>query len=340
MNTRARAAAVAFTTLDETYFADSCEPLTAAVDARRVALSALARGPYPGAPIPDDRLDGLRTIGFWDATADQNWGLDWHRNEGIEITFLASGSVGFAVDDDAWTLHAGDFTVTRPWQQHRVGLPDVSASKLQWLIIDVGVRGPNQVWNWPEWIALSAADLERLTELLQHNEHAVWRGTDALAKAFARAMGATEESSEFQESELRIVISALLLEVLRALEGHHLPLDHSLTAPIRGVRLFLRDLDQQLQRSWSLQSMAQACGMGRTQFSRHCHSLTNMSPLEYLGSLRMNRAAELLAAQDLSITDIAFECGFESSQYFATCFRKAYAESPSAYRKRVHAPAP
>jgi hypothetical protein len=46
---------------------------------------------------------------------------------------------------------------------------------LHWLIIDVGVRRPNQDWKWPRWLLLSAAELAELAEKLRHNEDPVWQ---------------------------------------------------------------------------------------------------------------------------------------------------------------------
>ena len=77
--------------------ADTCDALAAAAARGEVELSALARAPYPGDPL-GDALPGIRTVGCWDAREDQGWGLDWHRNEGIELTMLERGRLAFATD--------------------------------------------------------------------------------------------------------------------------------------------------------------------------------------------------------------------------------------------------
>lgn len=330
---------VSFRDLDAIYFADSCDPLADAAQAGEVQLNALARGHYPGRPLEDGVIEGVRTLGFWDAPRDQVWGLDWHRNEGIELTYVAKGNVAFALDDKSWQLHAGQLTVTRPWQRHRVGDPDVNASNLHWLIIDVGVRRPNQTWQWPDWVALAPQDLARLTTLLQHNEHAVWTASPALGNAFIAATALTTDDDARAESDLRIRISTLLLELLRTLESENMTLDDSLTAPRRGVQLFLEDLQDHLDRRWTLQSMAASCSMGRTQFTRHCQELTNMTPIEFLTYARINLAKMLLETTTTSVTDIACRCGFETPQYFATRFRRSVGESPAAYRASRTLPA-
>ena len=77
----------------KTFYADTCRSLVAAADAHTVQLEALARGHYPGRRLPKHALFGVKTVGFWDAPLNQPWGLDWHRNEGIEFTFLERGRV-------------------------------------------------------------------------------------------------------------------------------------------------------------------------------------------------------------------------------------------------------
>ncbi len=127
----------------KTYHADSCEPLMEAVAHGELVLEALTRTNYPGRPLADDALKGLQTVGYWDATHEQQWGLPWHRNEGIELTFLETGSMPFAIADQSWTLEPGSLTITRPWQPHKVGLPNIGIGRLHWIIIDVDVRQPH-----------------------------------------------------------------------------------------------------------------------------------------------------------------------------------------------------
>ena len=138
------------------------------------------------------------------------------------------------------------------------------------------------------------------------------------------------------ESELRLRINELLLEVLRLLLEQQVQLDEQLTSSRRGVEVFLRDLNSVVDRSWTLEEMAKACGLGRTQFCRHCQDLTNMTPMEYLTYCRLQRAAELLRTNsDASVTDIAFATGFASSQYLAQQFRRYFKTTPTEFRRTL-----
>src|ERR1035441_8384510 len=112
---------------DEQYRADSCGPLLDAVRRGTLELQAVRHGHYPGLALPSAELAGVNMVGFWDAGKDQDWGLGWHRNEGIEFTFLERGRLPFGAGDRHWELRPNDLTITRPWQLHRVGNPTIAS---------------------------------------------------------------------------------------------------------------------------------------------------------------------------------------------------------------------
>ena len=326
-----------------TYHADSCEPLVRAAARREVILHALARRGYPGKAMPARMLPELSTVGFWDATATQDWGLDWHRNEGIEVTYLSRGRLDFAVDGRAYPLESGCMTITRPWQMHRVGDPRVQASRLHWLILDVGVRRPNQQWQWPDWLILSPAELRQLTDFLRHNEQPVWKVDAQIGHCFER-IAALVARSEPQKSQTRLQLhlNELLLMVLEMLQSRRVTLDRDLSTTRRTVELFLASLPDHLEKPWTLDEMANECGLGRTRFADHCRQITNVAPVEYLLNCRMDAARRLLREDSRrSVSDIGFACGFQSSQYFTTVFRRRTKLSPREYRRLASAePAP
>ena len=324
-----------FRETDTVHRADTCEPLVAAVEAGEVRLRALARGIYPGTPLPRTVLPQVSTIGYWDATHDQTWGLAEHRNEGIEITYLDNGHLGFVVDGRSHPLSPGHLTITRPWQPHSVGNPAVTASRLYWLILDVGVRQPHQAWVWPPWLVLARQDLKDLTALLRGNEHPVWPGTPAIGKCFA-ALGQLVDSATTRPpptSRLALLINELLVCVLELLRSQDPPRRTSLTDGERSVAMFLERLQQELAEPWTLESMAEQAGLGRTRFAHHCLKLTNLTPLAYLQSLRVEQAKHLLTKKrHAAITAIALDCGFGSSAYFSSVFRAHTGCSPRAWR--------
>lgn len=318
------------------YEIDRCEPQNRAIEAGKILFHALTKGHYPGTPVPADILPGLNSIGFWNAGGVQNWGLDPHRNEGIEIMFLETGTMGFAADQKKYNLRAGQFTITRPWQLHKLGAPNIGPGRLHWLILDVGVRRPHQNWCWPDWMVLTRDDLAELTRKLRHNENPVWHATPAINQSFRELARTVEEwGRPYSVSRLATYLNQLFLGILDALAEQQKRETPELTSRQRTVALFLAEVENNpavSQELWTIKSMAEHCGMGVTAFAKYCRELINSGPMEFLNGCRLERAAEQLRQQtDASITDIALACGFNSSQYFATRFRQRFHKSPSRF---------
>ncbi len=322
-----------------TYYADSCDQLREAALAGAIELQALARGSYPGKSLPDSMLPGIRSIGYWDASADQDWRLDWHQNEGIEITFLETGKLPFSTGDQSVHLRPGQLTITRPWQPHRVGNPCVTASRLVWIILDVCVRHPHQSWTWPNWFILSNDDLNELTIALRHSNQSIWQADVTILRCFQSICQAVQmcndENTASKESWLRLEINHLFLLLLELFRGSKIQFDASLSETYRGVELYLQELPYRLDLTWTTEEMAERCGLGVTRFIHYCKRLTNTTPSRYLTHLRIEAATRMLKnSPRKSITNIAFDCGFSSSQYFATVFTKHHGCSPSTYRSK------
>ena len=294
--------------------------------------------------MPREALPGLKTVGFWHADHAQDWGLDWHRNEGIELTFLETGRLAFHVGGHDVTLKPGDLTVTRPWQLHRVGDPNVTASRLHWVILDVGVRRPHQSWTWPPWLVLSRDDVRALTRVLRQNEQPVWHAPDDL-RACVRKVAQTVEGEVTGEglSWLTLHLNEMFLLFLRACRRSDVPLDDSLSTSLRTVELFLQELahdPDHLAREWTLPRMAAQCGLGVTRFVHHCRQLTDLTPMQFLNAQRLETAGRLLADDPgRSVTEVATGCGFSSSQYFATLFGRHFGRTPTDHRDRAARPA-
>ena len=77
--------------------------------------------------------------------------------------------------------------------------------------------------------------------------------------------------------------------------------------------------------------MAEILGVGQTSLNLLIKKETGFSPGQYLIHLRINAAREMLIRSDQSITEIAFACGFCSSQHFSNTFRQKTGYSPSEF---------
>ena len=138
-----------------------------------------------------------------------------------------------------------------------------------------------------------------------------------------------------RESRLRLAINEILVELLGLLERQVVVLDDHLSTVMRTVEYFLaEELPAQVELDWDLDTMAAHCGLGRTRYTHYVREIVNMPPIRYLTECRLERGRTLLVDRpEMSITDIAYACGFGSGQYFATVFRQRSGETPQQYRR-------
>ncbi|TNJ46233.1 helix-turn-helix transcriptional regulator [Tamlana fucoidanivorans] len=317
------------------YHADTCLPLIDAFKRGKLKFKALARHTYPGDRLDENTL-GLNSIGYWDANEPQDWGLDWHRNEGIEFHFLESGSMPYAQEDKEVLLTPNHLTITRPWEAHKVGNPFIGMGKFYWVIIDLGVRRPHQEWVWPDWITLTKDDLLRLTTILRQNKKSILKTDQRVRDCFKRINQAINTDDQGSNaSKIRLLINYLLILILDLLNTENIELNESLTDSSRSVKYFLKELDKKLSEQWTIDLMAKSAGVGLTRFTHHCKQLTNVTPMRYLTMRRLEMSKGILKNNpNLTVSDVAYMCGFTTSQYFSTVFKKHEKCSPNEFRAR------
>jgi AraC family L-rhamnose operon regulatory protein RhaS len=316
------------------YHADTCRPLVDAVERKKLRFNALARYTYPGHRLTEDTL-GLNSVGYWDADEPQDWGLDWHRNEGIEIHFLESGTMPYSQGGRDMMLKPNDLTITRPWEAHKVGNPTIGMGKFYWVILDLDVRRPHQKWNWPDWIMLAPSDLRRLTTILRQNDRTLWQADERIRECFFKIGKAVDSDRKGSNaSMIRLLINNLFLLLLDMLDTEEVLLNESLTDSSRSVQQFLKELDKKLEENWTIEDMAKSAGVGLTRFTYHCKRLTNLTPMRYLMMKRLEKARHMLKRYpDISVAEVAYACGFATSQYFSTVFKRNEKCTPVAFRK-------
>jgi AraC-like DNA-binding protein/quercetin dioxygenase-like cupin family protein len=96
----------------------------------------------------------------------------------------------------------------------------------------------------------------------------------------------------------------------------------------------LSHLEQNIQNEVNLEKLASIAHMSRRSFLRVFQRATGTSPLAWLINQRVHRACGMLRHGDKRITEIAFDVGFNDSNYFTRQFRKVIGLSPRQYRQR------
>lgn len=84
---------------------------------------------------------------------------------------------------------------------------------------------------------------------------------------------------------------------------------------------------------FSVEDLCKDVGMSRMQLYRKLKAITGQSANEFIRTIRLKRAAQLIVQNQLSIAEVTYEVGFTDLQYFRNCFKKQFNINPSEYAK-------
>ena len=84
----------------------------------------------------------------------------------------------------------------------------------------------------------------------------------------------------------------------------------------------------------TVEAIAAGMGMSRSQLYRKLSSLTGRSVTEHINNLRLERSRELLKSSGLTISEVAYQVGFNDPKYFGRLFSEAFGISPSEYSSK------
>ena len=98
------------------------------------------------------------------------------------------------------------------------------------------------------------------------------------------------------------------------------------------LRRLIAFIDAHLDRPLTLAQLSHEASLSEFHFARMFRHSMGEAPHQYVMRRRMQRAQQMLADASLSLTTIAFSCGFHSPSHFSNRFRQIHGVSPSAYR--------
>jgi len=87
--------------------------------------------------------------------------------------------------------------------------------------------------------------------------------------------------------------------------------------------------------SLSVDDLVKVSGLNRSNMSKKIKAMTNQTPVQLIRNIRLEKAKNLLAKNGKNISEIAFEVGFKDPNYFSSCFKDYFGESPRKIKKAI-----
>ncbi|MDL5050398.1 AraC family transcriptional regulator [Oscillatoria amoena NRMC-F 0135] len=284
--------------------------------------------------LTNPKVPGFAEFGSW--TKDKRQPLEYHRNKGVEIVLVTKGHVCWQINGRECRVKSGEVFWSFPWEIH--GSPDGMDAAFECLFVIFrsangrGKKGNENLFH-PAF-ELEKSLIRRLFQVLNKAQERVFKASGLLKELTIRTV---EELSKMQAAhphKAHAMGKVLLLDILDTLETREKmrpSAAHPGHVPLK-VRNLVDRLNESPHHPWSLQEMSGVCGLKRTMFTDYFIRLTGDSPMMWLNRVRVRKARERLAQETSpSMTDIALDCGFSSSQYFAKVFKDYTGMTPTDY---------
>ena len=248
--------------------------------------------------------------------------------EGLCVYFINEGRFEWKINEQPYVLFPGDVALILPGQKFGNEREILELGSISWIQIKIQKLKTGELVPG-RWSSLSDHESVAVGKLLSLNNNPV------LSKLNEAGRILNNISNEIHNDELGFVtrinqlIDELLITITRKLTRQNNP-----SRDFPKVFLSLEEsLRKDLSHQWSLEEMAAIAGMGTTLFNERVKSYTGFTPINYLINIRISEAIKLLKKKNISITDIALDTGFYSSQHFSTTFKKLTGYTPGEFRK-------
>jgi AraC-like DNA-binding protein len=252
----------------------------------------------------------------WESPGSQQEG---HQHRYWEFGYIAEGTSELhVVGGRRFNLSAGSFWSVTAGTKHwlRQG-PQARHHRLF-----VGLQLPIIVARHSEW---------NLRGLLR--ELVVLHEVYQLEQLFSRIITEGATPSNYQPAALRLGVDALLLEIVRAGTDGKRRAANGVMHPAVSRALSL--LQTRYRENWSLERLASESGISRARLAQLFRRQVGSSIHKALIKVRVEHAQILLKGSDLSISEIAGDCGFATSQHFARIFRQSTGATAAEYRREL-----
>ncbi len=253
--------------------------------------------------------------------------LDVTSSDQLLIYFILEGKHEWLIGDQNYILYPGDLALILPGKLfgNPKGFLDLGA--IMWLSLIPGRPCTHVAFD--NWSSLHKPENRVIQNLLTVNAKPVINNFSLAGEIFHHMFTELTLAEIGYRSRVNQLIDELLISLARQISRQE-----NKRRDFPQIFLKLEEtLRQNLSHQWSVEEMAALVGLGTTSFTEKVKSFTGFSPLNYLINIRISESIKLLKRTEFSVTQIALETGFYSSQHFATTFKKITGYTPMHFKK-------
>jgi len=249
-------------------------------------------------------------------------GSIFHRHRSLEITYCAQGSVKFDCNGRAYSIVPGDVFISRPDDTHRLR-SNPKGAKLYWIFLRLPKRGERL-------LGLDVEASKWLVKALKALPRKAFSAPMEVGACYARLfkiLDTEKPKTVARKPKLQAASVQLLIALAEA--------GATAVDGVRDVRFqtLVDRMRREPKKTFSMDEVVAElhCSPNtvRARFKKH----TGLSPQSFMMKCRIHKAQDFLREGKMSVTEIACELGFSSSQNFAIRFRQETGKSPTEWQR-------
>lgn len=143
--------------------------------------------------------------------------------------------------------------------------------------------------------------------------------------------------SSSQEPEYELTAVSLFLDIWKNLYRYIKSTKYTIKPfdqkHIQELRNMIEFIQNHFSEKITLEQIAAAGNVCRSNCCKIFQEFLNKTPIAYLMDYRIYKSMELLANASMTITEVAYQCGFSNASYFIKVFRRSMGETPVQYKE-------
>lgn len=255
--------------------------------------------------------------------------LHWH-NE-MELIYIKKGNGIVSIDLNYHSVSQGDLVIVYPGRIHSITNSDNSRLEYENIIFNINMLLPKECdRNTFEYFGHINNSDNNMTYII--------RQADLHYREIISFIDEADKVCETFPAGFELKIRSCLYSFFFALHTYYSytggsEVSGSLSIDkMNKLKLIIRYIENNYTHAVSIHDIADECHFSESHFMKFFKQCTGTSFISYLNDYRLLIASRMLTSTDLSVTQIAGECGFDNISYFNRCFKKKYGTAPSKMR--------
>jgi AraC-like DNA-binding protein len=247
--------------------------------------------------------------------------------EALRIYYIIEGRFEWRVNNQLIIFYPGDVAVVMPGVPFGSDKGNLEIGAFTWIHLGIQKLENGQV-VLGKWSGLSDSEGAAIGKILLLNPSPVLSRFNEAGKILKCIHSELFGNEVAYQARINHQLDELLIQVTRQMTRQNIS-----ARDFPKTFMHLEEvLRQNLAHQWTVEEMAALVGMGTTLFTERVKTYSGFSPINYLINIRISEAIRLLKKPNITVTDIALDTGFYSSQHFSTTFKKLTGYRPSEFR--------